>query len=64
MVVVIAGHAGGTRGSVMASSAADVLGMSVLCGMSVLRGMREVGGGCEMCMYFARGGVVGEGDSG
>ena len=58
VVVVIAGHAGGTRGSVVASSAADVLGMSVL------RGMREVGGGCEMCMYFARGGVVGEGASG
>ena len=45
-----AGHeyVGGTRGSGIVSSAADVLGISVL------RGMREVGGVCEMCMYLAR----------
>ena len=30
-------------------------------GMSVVRGMREVGGVCEMCMCFALGGVGGEG---
>ena len=33
------------------SSAADVLGMSVV------RGMRGVGGVCEMCTCLARGGV-------
>ena len=33
------------------SSAADVLGKSVV------RGMKGVGGVCEMCMCLARGGV-------
>ena len=52
-VMVSAGHAyvGGTRGSGIVSSAADVLGMSVV------RGMRGVGGVCEMCMCLARAGV-------
>ena len=31
--VVSAGHVSGTRGSGIVSSAADVLGMSVMCGM-------------------------------
>ena len=44
MVVVSAGHVGGTRGSGIVSSAADVLEMSVV------RGMRKVGGVCEICM--------------
>ena len=30
--------------------------------MSVVRGMRGVGGVCEMCMCLARGGVCGEGE--
>ena len=55
MVVVSAGHVGGTRGSGSVSSAADVLGMSVV------RGMRGIGGVCEMCMCLARGGVGREG---
>ena len=46
---------GGTRGSGSVSSADDVLDMSVL------RGMRGVGGVCEMCMCLARGGVGGYG---
>ena len=46
-----AGHVGGTRGSAIVSIAADVLWMSVV------RGMRGVGGLCEMCMYLAWGGV-------
>ena len=54
MGVVSAGHVGGTRGSGMMSSAADVLWMSVV------RGMRGVGGVCEMCMCLARGDVGGE----
>ena len=29
--------------------------------MSVVRGMRGVGGVCEMCMCLARGGIGGEG---
>ena len=33
MVVVTAGHAGGTRGSGIVSSAADMLWMSVVRGM-------------------------------
>ena len=37
---------------VMLSSAADVMWMSVM------RGMRGVGGVCEMCMCLARGGWV------
>ena len=48
MVVVRAGQVGGTRGSGIVSSAADVLWMSVV------RGMRGVGGVCEMCMCLAR----------
>ena len=48
MVVVSVGHVGGTG---IVSSEADVLGMSVV------RGMRGVGGVCEMCMCLARGGV-------
>ena len=47
-------HVGSTRGSGIVSSAADVLWMSVV------RGMRGVGGVCEMCMCLARGGVSGE----
>ena len=50
-----AGNVYGTRGSGIMSSAADVLWMSVV------RGMRGVGGVCEMCMCLARGGVGGEG---
>ena len=46
-----AGHVGGTRCSGIVSSTADVLWMSVV------RGMRRVGGVCEMCMGLARGGV-------
>ena len=38
-VVVSAGHVGGTRGSGIVSSEADV------------RGMRGVGGVCEMCVF-------------
>ena len=49
--MVSAGHVGGTRGSGIVSSAADVLWMSVV------RGMKGVGGVCEMCMCLARGGV-------
>ena len=39
---------GGTRGLGIVSIAADVPGMSVV------RGMRGVGGVCEMCMGLAR----------
>ena len=56
--MVNAGHVGGTRGSGIVSSAADVLWMSVV------RGMRGVGGVCEMCMCLARDGVGREGVSG
>ena len=52
MVVVSAGHVGGTRASGMVSSAADVLWM---------RGVGEV---FQMCMCLARGGVGGRGASG
>ena len=57
VVVVGAGHehVGGTRGSGIVSSSADVLGMSVV------RGMRGVGGVCEMCMCLARDGLDDEG---
>ena len=58
MVVVSAGHVGGTRGSGIVSSAADVLWMSVV------RGMEGGGGVCEMCMCLSRGGVGGEGVNG
>ena len=53
--MVSAGCVGGTRGSGIVYSAADVIGMSVV------NGMRGVGGVCEMCMYLARGNVGGEG---
>ena len=56
--VVSAGHVGGTRGLGIVSSAADVLWMSVVCGMW---GVGEV---CEMCMCLARGGVGGKWVSG
>ena len=52
--MVSAGHVGGTRGSGIVSGGADVLWMSVV------RGMRGVGGGCEMCMCLAQCGVDGE----
>ena len=57
VVAVSPGHeyVGGTRGSSIVSSTADVLGLSVL------RGRRGVDGVCEMCMCFARGGVGDEG---
>ena len=55
VVLVSAGHVGGTRDSCIVSSAADMLGMSVV------RGMRGVGGVCVMCMYLTRGCVGGEG---
>ena len=48
-----AGHVGGTRGSGIVSSAADVLWISVV------REMRGVGGVCEMYMCLAWGGVGG-----
>ena len=53
--VMSAGHVGGTCGSVIVSSVVDVLWMSVV------RGMRGVGGVCDMCMCLARGGMDGEG---
>ena len=54
VVVVSAGHVGGTHGSGIVSSEADVLWMCVV------RGMRGVGGLCEMCMCLTRDGVGGE----
>ena len=56
--MVSTGHVGGTRDSGVVSSAAEVLWTSVV------RGMRGIGGVCEMCMCLARGGVGGEGVSG
>ena len=53
--MVSAEHVGCTRGSGIVSSASDVLWMSVV------RGMRGVGGVCEMYMCMARGGGGGEG---
>ena len=60
MVGVSAGHeyVGGTRGSGIVYSAADVLGMSVV------RGMIGFVRGCKMCMYLALGGVRVKGVSG
>ena len=52
--MVSAGHVGGTCGSGIVSSVADVLWMSGV------RGLRGVGGVCEMCMCLAWGGVGGE----
>ena len=46
--MVSAGHLGGTHGSCITSSAADVLWMIVV------RGMRGVGGVCEMYMCLDR----------
>ena len=54
MVAASAGHAGSTRDSGIVSSAADILWMSVV------RGMRRVGGVCEVCMCLAQGCVGGE----
>ena len=53
--MVSAGHVGGTRGLGIVSSATDLLWMSVV------RGMRGVGGVCEMCMCSTRSGVCGIG---
>ena len=53
-VWLVQGCVGGTHGSDIVSSAADVLWMSVV------RGMREVGKVCEICMRLARVGVGGE----
>ena len=49
--MVSAGHVGGTRGSGIVSSTAELLWLSVV------REMRGVGGVCELCMCLARGGV-------
>ena len=46
-VVAVSAYMGGTRGSGVLSSACDVLEMSMV---------RGVGGVCDMCMCFARGG--------
>ena len=54
---VSAGHVGGTRGSGIVSSTANVLVMSVVCGT------RAVGGVCGMCMYLALSGMGGDGVS-
>ena len=48
VVLGSAKHVGDTGGSVTVSSAANVLGMSVVLGI------REVGGVCEMCMCLDR----------
>ena len=58
VVRVSEGHddEGGRRGSGSVSSAADVLGKSVV------HGMRGVGVVCEMCIYLARDIVGGERD--
>ena len=55
---VCAWHVCGTRGSGIVSSAADMLWMNVV------HGMRGVGGICEICMCWARGGVGREGVTG
>ena len=47
--MVSAWQVGGTRSLGIVSSAADVLWINVV------RGMRGVGGVCEMCMRLARG---------
>ena len=47
VVVVSAGHEGGTHAPAIVSSAADVLDMGVV------RGIRGVGGVCELYMYLA-----------
>ena len=53
-----AGHVGGTCGSCIVSSAADVLWMSVV------RGMRGVAGVCDMCMCWLGAACVERGVSG
>ena len=53
VVVVSTGNVGGTRGSSIVSSAADMLWMSVV------RGMRGVGGVYEMCMCLSQADVSG-----
>ena len=60
MVGMSAGHeyVGGTHGSGIVSSTADVLGMSVV------RGMKGVGGVCEMCTCLARRNVADKGGGG
>ena len=50
--MVSAGHVGGTRGSGIVFSAADVFWMSVV------RAMRGVAGVCEMCICLAQGAWV------
>ena len=52
MVVVSEGHVGGTRGSGIVSSTADVLWTSVV------HGMRGVGGVCERCLGCGGVGVL------
>ena len=52
--MVSAGHVGGTCGSGIVSSAADVLWMSEV------RSMCRIGGVCEICMCLARGGEGGD----
>ena len=49
-VVAVSVYIGGTCGLCVLSSAGDLLEMSVV---------RGVGGVCDMCMYWARVGVVG-----
>ena len=49
VVVVSAGHVGGTHDSGIVSSATNMLGMSMVCGM------RGVAGVCEMCICLALG---------
>ena len=51
-VVAVSAYMGGTRGSGVLASAWDVLEIRVV---------RSVGGMCDMCMWFARGGVEGVG---
>ena len=53
--MVSAGHVCGTHGSGIVSIAVDVLWISVV------RGMRGVGGICEICRCLARGGMGVEG---
>ena len=55
--MVSAGYVGGIRGSGIVYSAADVLGTNVV------RGIRGVGGVCEMWVGLAWSGVGGDGVS-
>ena len=45
VVVVNVGHVGGTRGSGIVTSPADVLGISLVCRMIGVSGV------CEMCVF-------------